>query len=87
MRFFQDNPSAELINTYLCFIEKKFNLQPVLFPKDKVIYSSADELITKLEKEGQLWHETEIKIGYSEEDVYKIWGGNFLRVMRAVERK
>jgi len=60
---------AELVNTYLCFIENKFMLQPVLFPKDKIIYQSADDAARILEKEGKLWHETEIKIGFSLESV------------------
>lgn len=64
-QYLADNPQAELINTYLCFIENKFNLQPVLFPKDKIIYQSADDAVKNLEKKGELWHETEIKIGFS----------------------
>lgn len=65
IQFLNENKSVELINTYLFFIEKKFNLQPVLFPKEKMIYQSTDDAIRILEKEGKLWHETEIKIGYS----------------------
>ena len=61
--FLNKNRSVELINTYLFFIEKKFNLQPVLFPKDKMIYSSAEEVVKAAESAGKLWHETEIKIG------------------------
>ncbi len=64
-QFLSENASAELVNTYLCFIEKKFNLQPVLFPKEKIIYQSADDAVKEVEKSGKLWHETEIKIGFS----------------------
>ena len=32
--FLEKNRPAELINTYLCFIEHKFHLEPVLFPKE-----------------------------------------------------
>jgi Protein of unknown function (DUF2709) len=63
--FLHENSPAELINTYLFFIEQKFQLQPVLFPKDKIIYQSAEDVVKTLEKEGKLWHETEIKIGFS----------------------
>lgn len=63
--FLNRNRSEELINTYLFFIEKKFNLQPVLFPKEKTIYQDADTAVNALEKSGKLWHETEIKIGFS----------------------
>ncbi len=68
-KFLTENRPAELISTYLFFIEKKFNLQPVLFPRDKIIYQSAEEAATALEKEGKLWHETEIKISFGEDSV------------------
>ena len=64
-QFLNENRPAELVNTYLCFIENKFNLQPVLFPKEKKIFQSADEAVKYLESEGKLWHEAEIKIGFS----------------------
>lgn len=53
-----------LISTYLFYIEKKFQLQPVLFVRDRIIYRSESDAIALLEKEGKLWRETEIKIGY-----------------------
>lgn len=62
--FLNRNRAAELINTYLFFIEKKYNLHPVLFPKEKKIYQSSDEVVKILEDQGKLWHETEIKIGF-----------------------
>lgn len=60
--FLKHNKKADLVTTYLFFLEKKFQLKPVLFIKEKTIYQSIDELIAKLEKEGKLWRETEIKI-------------------------
>ncbi len=68
-RYLDENAPAELVNTYLYFIELKHHLKPVLFPKDKIIYQSAEDAIRLLEKEGNLWHETEIKIGFSHESV------------------
>jgi Protein of unknown function (DUF2709) len=68
-QFLQVNRSAELINTYLFFIENKFKLQPVLFPKDKIIYQSNEDAVRLLEGENKIWHETEIKIGYSSQGV------------------
>jgi hypothetical protein len=67
--FLEENRPAELVNTYLHYIELKHKLKPVLYPKDKIIYQSADDAIRLLEKEGKLWHETEIKIGISNESV------------------
>lgn len=64
-QFLNENRPAELVNTYLCFIENKFNLQPVLFPKEKKIYQSSEDAVQYLEKEDKLWHEAEIKIGFS----------------------
>lgn len=69
LQFLNENNQAELINTYFCFIENKFNLQPVLFPRDKIIFQSAEDAIQYLEKSDKLWHETEIKIGFSHESV------------------
>jgi hypothetical protein len=60
--FLKNNRKADLVTTYLFFLEKKFQLKPVLFIKDKMIYQSMDELLVKLEQEGKLWRETEIKI-------------------------
>lgn len=54
----------ELITTYLYFVEHKFSLEPMLFVRDKLVYQSTDEAVKLLEKEGKLWRETEIKIGY-----------------------
>ena len=64
-QFLKENESPELVNTYLFYVEKKFKLHPVLFPKDKIIYQSAEDAVKYVEKQQQLWHETEIKIGYS----------------------
>lgn len=63
--YLKKNSSAGLLNAYLFFIEHKYNIQPVLFPKEKKIYQSADEIIGLLEKEHKIWHEAEIKIGFS----------------------
>lgn len=68
-QFLSENQNAELVNTYLCFIENKLNLQPVVFPKDKIIYQSAEDAARILEEQNRLWHETEIKIGFSMESV------------------
>lgn len=68
-RFLDENRPAELINTYLYFIELRYNLHPVLFPKEKMIFQSSEEAIQYLEDGGNLWHETEIKIGFGHASV------------------
>ncbi len=68
-RFLNENRPAELLNTYLYFVSLKYQLSPVLFPKEKAIYQSAEEAIRHLEREGGLWHETEIKIGFGQASV------------------
>ncbi|MCX6988008.1 MAG: DUF2709 domain-containing protein [Chlamydiia bacterium] len=60
--FLQKNKKADLITTYLYFLEKKFSCKPVLFAREKTIYQSQESLIKKLEEQGKLWRETEIKI-------------------------
>lgn len=67
--YLAENPLAELVQTYLFFIEKKFNLQPVLFPRDKIIFQSSEDAVKHLEQEGKLWHEAEIKITFSPQAV------------------
>jgi hypothetical protein len=67
--YLAENPMAELVQTYLFFIEKKFNLQPAVFPRDKIIFQSSDDAVKHLEKENKLWHEAEIKITFSPQSV------------------
>lgn len=67
--FLVENKDVELINAYLYFIQNKFNLQPVLYPRSKIIYQSADDAVNKVQKEQEIWRETEIKITFSHESV------------------
>lgn len=60
--FLKKNKKADLVTTYLYFLEKKFHVTPVIFLKERKIYQSKDLLIKKLEEQGKLWRETEIKI-------------------------
>jgi hypothetical protein len=62
LKFLKKDKKADLITTYLYFLEKKFNISPVLFAREKTIYQSQEDLIQRLEKESKLWRETEIKI-------------------------
>lgn len=67
--FLQENPGAELVNTYLYFVEKRFNLHPVLFVRDKVIFQSNEEAVKRLQDQNKLWHEAEIKITFGHASV------------------
>ncbi len=69
LKFLKKNKKADLITTYLYFLEKKFNIDPVLFIRDKMIFQSQDDLVKKLESQGKLWRETEIKIQYGQQNV------------------
>lgn len=60
--FLSKNKKADLLTTYFFFLEKKYSIQPVLFVKEKTIYQSKDALIKKVDEEGKLCRETEIKI-------------------------
>ena len=66
LKFLKKTRKADIITTYLFFIEKKFHLKPVLFPREKMIYKSLDNLIKKLENEKKLNRENEIKIHLEE---------------------
>ena len=69
LSFLKDNRKADLILTYLYFVEKEFKLKPVAFIREKKIYQNLDELLNKLEKEGKLYRETEIKIQFGQQYV------------------
>lgn len=68
-KFLKKNRKADLITTYLFFLEKKFRIAPVLFAREKTIYQSQEDLIKKLEDQGKLWRETEIKIQFGQQSV------------------
>jgi hypothetical protein len=67
--FLQKNRKVDLITIYLFFIENKFHIRPVLFPREKTIYQSLENLISKLEAQNKLWRETEIKIQFGQQSV------------------
>ena len=69
LKFLKKNRSADLVTTYLAFIEEKYRLKPVLFPREKTIYQSTEDLIGRLEAQGKLWRETEIVIQFGQQSV------------------
>lgn len=70
-KFLESTRQPDVVNTYLHYIQKKFGIHPVVFPKDKMIYQSAEAVIELLEEKGQLWRETEIKIHIGDPGVNK----------------
>jgi hypothetical protein len=68
-RFLLKNSNTDLITAYLFFLEKRYHIKPVLFLREKTIYQSREELIKKLEEQGRLWRETEIKIQLGQQSV------------------
>lgn len=64
LAFLEERRAPELLGAYLFYLERKFKLNPVVFVRDKMIYQSDEMAIKKLEDEGKVWRETEIKIGY-----------------------
>lgn len=69
LKFLKKNRGTDLVTIYLFFLQEKYKLKPVLFPRDKMIYQSLDDLIQKLEEEGKLWRETEITIQFGQQSV------------------
>ena len=69
LKFLKKNRNVDLVTIYLIFIEEKFKLKPVLFPRDKKIYQSLEGLIQKLESDSKLWRETEIVIQFGQQSV------------------
>lgn len=69
IKFLKKNRNADLVMFYLHYLQEKFKLKPVLFPRDKLIFQSMDDLIRTLEAEGKLWRETEITIQFGQQSV------------------
>jgi len=69
LKFLKKNKKSDVITTYLFFIEKKIKISPVIFLREKKIYQGKEELIKRLEGQGKLWRETEIKIQFQKESV------------------
>lgn len=69
LKFLKKNKNVDLVTIYLAFIENKHKLKPVLFPRDKKIFQSVDDLIRSLESQNKLWRETEITIQFGQESV------------------
>ena len=67
--FLKKNRKVDLISIYLYYIENKFNIKPVLFPKEKTIYQSLENLLKHLEIDNKLIRETEIKIRFGQQSV------------------
>lgn len=69
LKFLKKNRNADLVTAYLAFIEEKYRIKPVLFPREKTIYQSCEDLITRLESQGKLWRETEIIVQFGQQSV------------------
>jgi hypothetical protein len=69
LKFLKKNKNVDLVTIYLLFVEHKHHLKPVLFPREKTIYQSLNDLIKHLEAQGKLWRETEIMIQFGQESV------------------
>lgn len=69
LKFLKKQPAAGLVATYMLFLEKKFHLKPVLFPKEKKIYQSIEMVAKELEAKGKLWRKTQIKVQFNKQSV------------------
>src|SRR3990167_9772555 len=69
LKFLKKNRSSDLVTAYLAFIEDRYRIKPILFPRNKTIYQSLEELIQTLESQGKLWRETEITIQFGQQNV------------------
>jgi len=69
LKFLKKTKQPELVTTYLLYIEKKFDIKPILFPKEKMIYRDINALTRALEDKDELWHKTEIKIQFGQPTV------------------
>lgn len=68
-KFLHEQKKCDLLTAYLFFLQKRYKIQAVLFPQNKLIYQSVEKAIELLEAEGKLWHEAQIRIAFSLEAV------------------
>lgn len=69
LKFLKKNKNIDLVTIYLTFVEEKYRLKPILFPREKTIYQSLEDLVKHLESQGKLWRETEITIQFGQQSV------------------
>jgi len=67
--FLKKNRNTDLVTIYLIYVEEKYHLKPILFPREKTIFQSLEALIQHLESQGKLWRETEITIQFGQQSV------------------
>ncbi|NGX50788.1 MAG: hypothetical protein K1060chlam2_00639 [Chlamydiae bacterium] len=70
--YLKKHRKSDLLTTYFFFLEKKYNIHPVLFIREKTIYQSQEAVLKKVEEEGKLWRETEIKIQVGQQAVNEL---------------
>ncbi len=63
LKFLKTQKNPELLSAYLFCVEQSLKLNPVVFVKNKIVYQTPEDAVQKLESEGKIWRETEIKIG------------------------
>lgn len=66
LHYLDGKASPELVEAYLFFLERKYNLAPVVFPRERKIYRSADEAVAILDAQDKLCNQTQIKITFGE---------------------
>jgi hypothetical protein len=69
LQYLKKNRNVDLVTIYLAFVEERFKVKPILFPREKTIYQSIDDLIKKCGDSGKLWRETEITIQFGQQSV------------------
>ena len=67
--FLKKNKNTDLVTIYLIYVEEKYHIKPILFPREKTIYQSLESLIQHLESQGKIWRETEITIQFGQQSV------------------
>ena len=69
LEYLKHKRKLDLLSNYLFFVSKKYNLNPIVSPKHKMIFRSLDEAMEILGKEGRIWRETRIRIGQEQAQV------------------
>jgi len=69
INYLKKHKKTDLVTLYLCYVEKKFETHPILFPKEKTIYQNIDSLTKLLEEKEGLYRETHIHVQFGQPTV------------------
>ena len=67
--FLTKNKRADLITTYIKYLEETYKILPIIFLPKKTIFMNVDECLNILKESDELYRKTELKVSYDKSAV------------------